>query len=236
MTFFFCCRSWLCYNHFQILPLTRINQPMLSSGLLWPDCCQYESLFKSSWGISALLRRYRCLTFHYQSFMLASSTWLNWNLFNIPNAAEWTILETRLSSVYLLLGWQVLLASTVNYCLPLLQQSLLLLEHFSPGRAFSSSSTLRLLFVLLLVWLSNHSELRTVTSLFLDVQACSTVLAGPHRADRMAWKIPGPLNAVAGRDHEAVAMVLLYILLSCAFAVFKHWTPALLKPGGLVDT
>ena len=148
---FFCYRSWLHYNHFQILPLTRINQPMLSSGLLWPHCCQYQSLFKSSWGISALLCRYRYLTFHYQSFTLASSASLNWNLFNILNAAESTIVEIRLSSVYLLLGWQVMLARTVNHCLPLLQQSLTLLEHFSPDRASSSSSILRLLFVLLLV-------------------------------------------------------------------------------------
>lgn len=147
---FFSYRSWLHYNHFQILPLTRINQPMLSSGLLWPDCCQYQSLFKSSWGISALLCRYRCLTFHYQSFMMASSMWPNWNLFNILNVAESTLVEIRLSSVYLRLGWQVLLACTVNYCLPLLQQSLTLLERFSPGRASSSSSSLRLLFVLLL--------------------------------------------------------------------------------------
>lgn len=146
---FFCYRRWLHYNHFQILPLTRINQPMLSSGLLWPDCCQYQSLFKSSWGISALLCRYRRLTFHYESFMLASSTWLNWNLFNVLNAAESTIVEIRLSSVYLLLAWQVLLACTVNYCLTLFQQPLL--EHFSSGRASSSSSSLRLLFVLLLV-------------------------------------------------------------------------------------
>lgn len=148
---FFCYRSWLHYNHFQILPLTRINQPMLSSGLLWPDCCQFQSLFKSSWGISVLLCRYRCLTFHYWSFMLVSCTWLNWNLFNILNAAESAIVEIGLSSVYLLLGWQVLLAYTVNHCLPLLQQSLTLLEHFSPGRASSSYGSLWLLFVLLLL-------------------------------------------------------------------------------------
>lgn len=211
---FFWYGSWLHYNHFQILPLTRINQPVLSSGLLWPGCCQYQSLFKSSWGILVLLYRYRCFTFHYQSFMLASSMLLNWNFSKCLMLQNWLLLKW--DNVLHIFSWAGRCCWHVQCLLFTPPPAILCTSRwFQLRQGFcqlqQSAAPLALLLVPCVVQqplrAEDHDEI---------VSRCpalhSTVLAGHIKGEKLAWQKPKP---VAG-----MKLLLFGTLLSCTFVIF----------------